>query len=436
MYNSYYQSASANKVQTKGQKSVSENQEQYHRTNAPQKVVADDDEVDYSFSRMSVRERRKLFQADEPRIISQYGTLPRAPMSRSLPRYNWQYQQTSNQSQASTQLRPTWSSQNQASRRNSSYDFRPQSVISSRAVELQSVQRPTQVEPVFSPTRQSRPPFRSSPTVIQAGDQPLYPTPQYVTYASSPTRVVRRMSYTTRTVPRESTPMVREVWPVNQSPTSAQPLRVRVYNSDRSASSPAYYQAPPTWSQTSPAYPAYPAYGPRPSTSASQVYRVVQSPTRTYPQTISTGYGYPQQTYQQPPSTAQVYVPLTPANRRPVSTPLFPQKAINVYPAVKERQTVEPPRQVYQQMASPRPPSQRSDWTVLQPTRIVPSQTSSNSSRPSLFGPPARQYRQPNPPPPPPHQGRAMTLPARPRPRAVNRRESPQPDEDAGATEF
>lgn len=183
-------------------------------------------------------------------------------------------------------------------------------------------------------------------------------------------------------------------------------------------------------------YPAYPAYGPRPSTSAYQLYRVVQSPTRTYPQTISTGYGYPQQAYQQSPPTAQVYVPLTSVNRRTVPTPQFPPKSITIYPSLKDRQPIEPPRQMYQQMASPRPSSQRSDWTVLQPTRIAPSQASSNSNRPSLFGPPTRQHRQPNPPPPPPHQGRAMTLPSRPRPKAVNRRESPQTDEDIGATEF
>ncbi|VUZ51267.1 unnamed protein product [Hymenolepis diminuta] len=458
MYNSYYQS-NFNRAssETRDIYSVSENQEQYRQMNAPQ-MGNDDDEVDYSFSRMSVRERRKLFQADEPRIISQYGTLPRGPISRSVPRFNGassNYSQSSNQdfvfrqAQAPTQMRPTWSSaQNQLSpRRNSTFDFRPQSIVSStRAVELHSAQRPTLSEsypqPSYSPNRQSRPIYRSTPTVIHTGDQPIYPSsPQPVTYASSPTRVVRRMSYSSRTVPRDSMSVVRESWPSNQSQNSAQPLRVRVYNSDRSVSSPAYHQPPqPIWSQVSPAYPAYPAYGPRSNTNASQVYRVVQSPSRPYPQTISTGYGYPSYNYQPPPATSHVYVPLTPGHRRTVSTPQFPPKSITIYPSIRDRQPIEPPRQVYQQMTSPRAPPQRSDWTVLQPTRIAPSQVSPNQSRPSLFGPPARQqqYRQPNPPPPPPppHQGRGMTLPSRPRPKVVNRREPPPPDEDIGVTEF
>lgn len=80
----------------------------------------------------------------------------------------------------------------------------------------------------YSPSRQSRPIYRSPPTVIQAGDQQ---SPQPMTYAS-PTRIVRRMSFSARTIPkeRETSSMVRESWPSTQSPISAQPLRVRVYN--------------------------------------------------------------------------------------------------------------------------------------------------------------------------------------------------------------
>ncbi|VDO11644.1 unnamed protein product [Rodentolepis nana] len=439
----------------KKNESVSENQEQYRQMNAPQ-MGNDDDEVDYSFSRMSVRERRKLFQADEPRIINQYGTLPRGPVSRSVPRFNGppsNYSQSSNQdfvfrqAQAPVQSRPSWSNvyTQPSPRRNSTFDFRPQSVVSStRPVDLNSVQRPTLIEPYsqpsYSPNRQSRSIYRSTPTVIQAGDQPIYPSsPQSVAYGSSPTRVIRRTSYSSRTVPRDSVSVFRESWPSHQSQNSAQPLRVRVYNSDRSVSSPTYHQPPQsTYSQFSPVYPAYPAYGPRPTSNASQAYRVVQSPNRPYPQTISTSYGYPSYNYQPPPATSHVYVPLTPSHRRTVSTPQFPPKSITIYPTIRDRQTVEPPRQVYQQMTSPRAPPQRSDWTVLQPTRIAPSQISPNQNRPSLFGPPARQqqYHQPNPPPPPPHQGRGMTLPSRPRPKVVNRREPPPPDDDIGATEF
>uniref|UniRef100_A0A0R3VW26 SH2 domain-containing protein n=1 Tax=Taenia asiatica TaxID=60517 RepID=A0A0R3VW26_TAEAS len=414
--------------------SVSENQEQYRQTNAPQAMNADDDEVDYSFSRLSVRERRKMFQSDEPRIISQYGTLPRGPMSRSVPRYDGKPASVASVPiqdvtfRKTPLMRQSWGGQSQASpRRNSSFDFRPQSVISSRAVELQSAQRSSLVEPymqpAYSPSRQSRPIYRSPPTVIQAGDQQ---SPQPVAYAS-PTRIVRRMSFSARTIPREreTSSMVREIWPSSQSPTSAQPLRVRVYNSDRSASSPAYSQTAAPWTQASPVYPAYPAYGPRPANSATQMYRVVQSPSRVYPQTIATSYSYPsplqQQQQQQPP--AQLYVPLTSVHRRTVSTPQFPQKSITIYPTMRDRQPVESPRQVYQQMASPRAP-QRSDWTVLHPTRITPTQASTNQSRPSLFGPAGRSNQQ-QPPPPLPHQGRIATLPSRPRPRAVNR--SPPP---------
>lgn len=403
---------------------------------------ADDDEVDYSFSRLSVRERRKMFQTDEPRIISQYGTLPRGPMSRSVPRYDGK---PASVASVPTQdvtfrrtplMRQSWGGQNQTSpRRNSSFDFRPQSVISARAVELQSSQRSSLVEPYvqppYSPSRQSRPMYRSPPTVIQAGDQQ---SPQPMSFGS-PTRTVRRMSFSARTIPRdqETSSMVREIWPSSQSPTSAQPLRVRVYNSDRSASSPAYSQTPVQWTQSSPVYPAYPAYGPRPANSATQMYRAVQSPSRVYPQTIATSYSYPSPLQQQQPP-AQVYVPLTSVHRRTVSTPQFPQKSITIYPTTRDRQSVEASRQVYQQMTSPRA-HQRSDWTVLHPTRITPTQASTNQSRPSLFGPSGGSHQQQPPPPPLPHQGRIATLPSRPRPRAVNRR-SPQPDEESGVTEF
>lgn len=76
-------------------------------------------------------------------------------MSRSVPRFNGpssNYSHSSNQdfvfrqAQAPIQMRPTWSSaQNQLSpRRNSTFDFRPQNIVSStRAVELHSAQRPT-----------------------------------------------------------------------------------------------------------------------------------------------------------------------------------------------------------------------------------------------------------------------------------------------------
>ena len=151
---------------------------------------------------------------------------------------------------------------------------------------------------------------------------------------------------------------------------------------------------------------------------------MVPNPGRAYPQTISTGYAY--SSPQQQPS--QVY---TPVHRRTSSTPQFPQKSITIYPTKRESS-----RHTYQQLPSQRQ-SQRSDWTLLQPTRIVPSEVSTNqASRPSLFGPPAgRQNQQYQPPPPPPHQGRVMTLPSRQRPKVVNRR-TPQPDEDVGVTEF
>ncbi|CDS37782.1 expressed conserved protein [Echinococcus multilocularis] len=440
----YYQVAT-NGEQVKGDKSISENQAQYRRMNTPQAMNADDDEVDYSFSRLSVRERRKMFQTDEPMAISQYGTLPRGPMSRSVPRYDGKPASVASVPTQDVTFRKTplmrqsWGGQNQVSpRRNSSFDFRPQSVISSRAVELQSAQRSSLVEPyvqpMYSPLRQSRPIYRSPPTVIQAGDQPIQPqSPLPVTYASS-SRIARGMSLSARTMPREreTSSMVREIWPSNQSPTSAQPLRVRVYNSDRSASSPAFSQTPAQWTQTSPAYPAYPAYGTRPAGSATQMYRVVQSPSRVYPQTIATSYSYPSPLQQQQPP-AQLYVPLTSVHRRTVSTPQFPQKSITIYPTMRDRQPVEAPRQVYQQMASPRA-SQRSDWTVLQPTRITPTQASVNQSRPSLFGLMGRSNQQQQPPPLP-HHGRIATLPSRPRPRVVNRR-SPQPDEESGASSF
>ncbi|EUB58591.1 hypothetical protein EGR_06578 [Echinococcus granulosus] len=395
MYNSYYQSVAANGEQVKGDKvasatnanlaeesSISENQAQYRRMNTPQAMNADDDEVDYSFSRLSVRERRKMFQTDEPMVISQYGTLPRGPMSRSVPRYDGKPASVASVPTQDVTFRKTplmrqsCGGQNQVSpRRNSSFDFRPQSVISSRAVELQSAQRSSLVEPyvqpVYLPSRQSRPIYRSPPTVIQAGDQPIHPqSPQPVTYAS-PSRIVRGMSLSARTMPREGE-------------------------------------------------------------TSSMMYRVVQSPSRVYPQTIAMSYSYPSPLQQQQPP-AQLYVPLTSVHRRTVSTPQFPQKSITIYPTMRDRQPVEAPRQVYQQMASPRA-SQRSDWTVLQPTRITPTQASVNQSRPSLFGPMGRSNQQ-QPPPPLPHQGRIATLPSRPRPRVVNRR-SPQQDEESGVTEF
>ena len=69
--------------------------------------------------------------------------VPRGPMSRSVPRYNG----PSGPLTPVSIQRQSWGSQNQASqRRNSNYDFRPQSITSSRAVELNSAARPTHVE--------------------------------------------------------------------------------------------------------------------------------------------------------------------------------------------------------------------------------------------------------------------------------------------------
>lgn len=79
--------------------------------------------------------------------------VPRGPMSRSVPRYDGKPASVASVPIQDVNFRKTplmrqfWGGQNQASpRRNSSFDFRPQSVISSRAVELQSAQRSSLVE--------------------------------------------------------------------------------------------------------------------------------------------------------------------------------------------------------------------------------------------------------------------------------------------------
>ncbi len=137
-----------------------------------------------------------------------------------------------------------------------------------------------------------------------------------------------------------------------------------------------------------------------------QIYRVVQSPQRAYPQTIATGYNYQ-------PQPAHVYVPLSPTHRRTVSTPHYPAKSITIYPTMKGRPQ----------------PSPRTDWTVLQPTKITPV-----DAAPAYTGP--VPFAGPLPPPPPPHhQYRSGARPNRPKPKIGNRR-TPPPDEDRGVTEF
>lgn len=376
--------------------------------------VDPDDDIDYGFTKLPVRERRKLFMNDtEPPKIYQYGTLPRIQPNRGGSRFETHSEAGDWGPPIQRSLVPKMQTM---PRRASTYGGQ---TISHKTLELRNAQfsrppnepqqqpslhsyQPTDaitqdyIQPSYAAPRQSRPISRSqvvsSPSV---GDQQR-------DQVSAGTRVIpaRHLSYSGPPRQRDTMSVGPDTMSSPQNSQYGRPLRVRVYNSDRSALSPTYSQQLSNWEPPSPVYPAYPAYGPRPTDRQAQIYRVIQSPTKVYPRSLEQSY------VAQP-----VYIALSPRGRRPNPDSQFQQKSLTIYPSrtntTQTRSYNEPVNDRTQPMRVA-PVQNAAPMTPIVPQRNPRIQQSFNS-------PVAR---------------------VPPRERQIFNRRAPQPDEDQGVSEF
>lgn len=351
--------------------------------NSQQPQVEESDDVDYTFSRMSVRERSRMFMDGDGsgNRMNHSMTLPR---SRSRNAYA-QYDTQSEMGDWGPPIQPSWvpaansaPKVNNSVYRNITTSSRTLDLASNRLRNLEgqlsrnldrfpqsSYATPTfdeqYIQPSYAAPRQSRPQYRP-----QYGTQ-IQPTEFVQPNRSQPsgTQVytIRRYNSTAGIRDHDTASACGDLW-TGSRPQSSQPLKVNVYNSDRPAMqvSPQHRSyANQNWSQPSPVYPAYPAYNSRPLDSGARVYRVVQSPSRMSRGMSEEPHGLA------PQSRATVVVPLSSKARimGGGQKPATRYTPLTIYPSAAPAPVYQAPRtHIYQA-----PRSQVQQWAPLSPQR-------------------------------------------------------------------
>ncbi|VDN08883.1 unnamed protein product [Dibothriocephalus latus] len=233
---------------------------EYKPTNQWPTEVDPDDEVDYGFTKLPVRERRKLFMNDtEPPKIYQYGTLPRYPVNRRgsrletqseagdwgppirrslAPKIQTMPRPASNYGGQTTSHKTLELRNAQFSRQQSQQQPQQQSSLYSN----QPVDAITQdyIRPTYAAPRQSRPISRS-----QIVSQP-WPGDQQREQVITGTRVIpaRKFSYSAAPRPRDTMSVGPEVMAPQQNKQSyaAPPVYIALSPRGRRPNSEAQFQ--------------------------------------------------------------------------------------------------------------------------------------------------------------------------------------------------